>query len=66
MRSELKVKCNIGITTGTVYAGVVGTSGSRREYSVLGDQANLAARLMSAACEENKILIDEQTAREAV
>jgi len=29
-----------------VFAGIVGTSGSRREYSVLGDKVNLSARLM--------------------
>ena len=39
-------KCSVGIATGTVFAGVIGTSGSRREYSVLGDSVNLAARLM--------------------
>lgn len=43
---KINCKCSIGIGTGTVFAGVVGTSGSRREYSVLGDSVNLAARLM--------------------
>lgn len=42
----INCKCSIGIATGTVYAGVIGTSGSRREYSVLGDSVNLSARLM--------------------
>lgn len=42
----LKCVCSVGIATGTVFAGVIGTSGSRREYSVLGDSVNLAARLM--------------------
>lgn len=49
MRRELpkiQCECSVGIVTGTVFAGVVGTSGSRREYSVLGDSVNLAARLM--------------------
>lgn len=49
MESELKkIKCKvaIGISTGIAYCGVVGTSGSRREYSVLGDCVNLAARIM--------------------
>lgn len=39
-------KCSIGIGTGLVFAGVVGTSGNRREYSVIGDTVNLAARMM--------------------
>jgi len=38
--------CNIGIATGEVFCGVVGTSGNRKEFSVLGDTVNLAARIM--------------------
>ncbi len=51
MRRELAAGCqcwcNIGIATGVVFSGVVGTSGGRKEYSVLGDTANLAARIMA-------------------
>ena len=47
---KIDCACSVGIATGTVFAGVVGTSGSRREYSVLGDSVNLSARLMSQAC----------------
>ncbi len=36
-----------GITQGRTFAGQVGTS-SRREYTVMGDEVNLSARLMSA------------------
>lgn len=38
--------CNIGISSGEVFSGVVGTSGSRKEFSCLGDVVNLAARIM--------------------
>ena len=38
--------CNIGISSGECFSGVVGTSGSRKEFSVLGDIVNLAARIM--------------------
>lgn len=38
--------CNIGISSGEMFSGVVGTSGGRKEFSVLGDVANLAARIM--------------------
>lgn len=41
-----KTWCNVGIATGDVFSGVVGTSGSRKEFSVLGDTVNLAARIM--------------------
>lgn len=50
MRRELKkvdnTWLNVGIATGTVFSGVVGTSGGRKEFSVLGDTVNLAARIM--------------------
>ena len=38
----------VGVTTGMAFCGVVGARG-RREYSVLGDTVNLAARLMQHA-----------------
>ncbi len=47
---KANVKCSLGVSTGLVFAGVVGTSGNRREYSVIGDSVNLAARIMSEAC----------------
>ncbi|CAK63665.1 unnamed protein product (macronuclear) [Paramecium tetraurelia] len=70
LESELKkIKCKvaIGISTGIAYCGVVGTSGSRREYSVLGDCVNLAARLMQIATQPFSpcILIDQQSASDA-
>jgi len=40
--------CNIGISSGSCFSGVVGTSGSRKEFSVLGDVVNLAARIMGS------------------
>lgn len=64
---KINCPCSIGITTGMVFAGVVGTSGNRREYSVLGDSVNLSARFMQAACQEKekKVLVDEATKLEA-
>ena len=42
-------KCKIGISSGEMFSGVVGTSGGRKEFSVLGDTANLAARIMGGS-----------------
>jgi len=58
MRRELakidNTSLNVGIATGTVFSGVVGTSGGRKEFSVLGDTVNLAARIMYLPISQGK------------
>jgi len=56
--------CNVGISSGECFAGVVGTSGSRKEFSVLGDIVNLAARIMGKMKTDhlkNAIYCDQNT-----
>jgi len=62
----------IGINTGTLFAGNVGVSDieekadgaqRRQEYTLMGDDINMAARLMSKA-EWNEILISDKTQKE--
>lgn len=56
--SELGMETSVGITTGNVFCGSVG-SYIRREYAVIGDVVNLAARLMGKA--KGGLYLDEAT-----
>lgn len=54
-----KLKLRVGINSGQVFASYVGT---RKEYTVLGDTVNLAARLQQIA-EPGSVVIGENTFR---
>ena len=56
---ELGLDCSIGITTGKIFCGILGSE-TRSEYAVMGDTVNLAARLMQkgSPCD---ILCDKAT-----
>jgi class 3 adenylate cyclase len=57
----LDLGLHIGINSGTVVSGGVGSRG-RQQYSVLGDAVNLAARLQDAA-ERGEIFVGAETER---
>ncbi len=61
--SGLDLKHRIGISSGFVFAGEIGSS-RRREYTVIGDSVNLAARLM-AASRPGEILVSKPTIERA-
>ena len=58
---QTPLKQRIGLNTGFVFAGNVGSS-ARREYSVMGDEVNLTARLMGVA-QEGEVLISQSVVR---
>jgi adenylate cyclase len=60
----LQVTCQIGLTYGPAFAAEIGEPRGRREFNVLGDTVNTAARLMSRA-EPNTILISDDV-RQAI
>lgn len=59
----LDLRYAIGVTTGRAFCGVIGNA-RRREYSIIGDVPNMAARLMQAAA-SGDVLCDEETMRAA-
>jgi adenylate cyclase len=59
-KSYLYIKHKIGVNSGYVFTGEIGSS-RRREYTTIGDTVNLAARLMSAA-DEGTIIASAATA----
>ena len=55
---ELGHKCSAGVTTGNVFCGSVGAL-ERRDYAGIGNEVNMAARLMAKA--KGRVLIDKNT-----
>lgn len=59
----IKLTTHIGLTQGKVFAGEVGDRQGRREFNVMGNTVNTAARLMDYA-NENQIIVSENVFKE--
>jgi adenylate cyclase len=58
-----EISIRIGIATGEVFVGNIGSSQAKIEYTVLGATVNLASRLENAA-PAGGVLVSEETRRE--
>ncbi len=54
-----EIRCQIGISMGSCFAAEIGEPRGRREFNVLGDTVNTAARLMDRAA-KNQILVSQR------
>jgi class 3 adenylate cyclase len=59
----IPISCQIGMAIGSVFAAEIGEPRGRREFNILGDSVNTAARLMGKAG-SNQILMTEDLYRE--
>jgi adenylate cyclase len=55
---EVTLECQIGMASGRAFAAEIGEPRGRREFNVIGDTVNTAARLMGRAV-GNRILLTE-------
>jgi class 3 adenylate cyclase len=55
---SIPLSCQIGMSLGAVFAAEIGEPRGRREFNILGDSVNIAARLMGKAT-SNQILLTE-------
>lgn len=62
---SLHTRCQIGISKGPIFAAEIGEPRGRREFNILGDSVNIAARLMSRSV-DNQILLTESVYAEIV
>lgn len=56
-RYQQRIRCKIGLAYGPAFAAEIGEPRGRREFNLLGDVVNTAARLMAAA-EQGQILLE--------
>lgn len=63
VRDELKQIIAIGVTTGRVFCGCIGSK-DRCEYALVGDTVNCAARIMCKVLNRDGILCDDSTVQQ--
>jgi adenylate cyclase len=56
---SIEITCRMGLAFGSVFAAEIGETRGRREFNILGDPVNTAARLMTHA-DQNQILLTEE------